>query len=69
LPSPPPDLQAGVEIQHTYYGSTYYAQDLQTEVEIKVIALDASGSASLGSFTLSGIAPNRVGMPQVAPPP
>ena len=38
-------------------------------VEIKVIALDASGSASLGSFTLSGIAPNRVGMPQVAPPP
>jgi len=43
--------------------------DLQTEVEIKVVALDPSGSASsqasLGSFTLSGIAPNRVGLPQI----
>ena len=27
--------------------------DLQTEVEIKVVALDASGSTSLGSFTLA----------------
>ena len=39
--------------------------DNQTEVEIKVVALDAAGPVTLGSFILQGITPARVGLPQV----
>jgi molecular chaperone DnaK (HSP70) len=38
---------------------------MQTEVEIKAVALDAHGSTIIGSFVLAGITPNRVGLPQV----